>query len=505
MKTVSLAAVCSLAAVANLGAADKFSAAMDAHHAENPEMVLYMNLDGSAAKLAGWIGRIYASYLAANPEAMPLPLDFEMLFKHMGLTALDHALITSAPAQHSGAPTDGAPVAYVNEATIGLSGAPTGLLALFGSENLAFDFVNTVPADSDMVAEIQFRPQALVDMVRAAATDVMGQQGAAIIDRQLDQPLSQDGLTIRSIIETLDTRYRYVANVDPEGDRTGAVVIPGYEGDHVIVIEGAAGLIEQVAPLLPPTVDLARLEGDPYGAWRLMVPQAEAEPAALLFTPMPDSSDLMISSGEAARAWFMGDRTGLAANEAFSEMAAQLPRSGLSFWYTSEAASRMSLKQIKTAAASDDPEMAEMKPFMDMLMEVMEVFVGENASASWVEEGRMRSKSIQPYSTKTALGMAFAVVPGVVAVTAIPAFQRVQATSQEKMIINNLRQIASAGQQYLLDTGADSVTYAELVAEGYFPPIDSVAGEYYDDIEVSLDTMHISVTLPSGEEIGFDF
>ncbi|MGF1530723.1 MAG: type IV pilin protein, partial [Puniceicoccaceae bacterium] len=44
--------------------------------------------------------------------------------------------------------------------------------------------------------------------------------------------------------------------------------------------------------------------------------------------------------------------------------------------------------------------------------------------------------------------MIVVVIIGLLAAMAIPAFQQVQANSREKTIINNLRQISSAGQQY---------------------------------------------------------
>jgi len=74
--------------------------------------------------------------------------------------------------------------------------------------------------------------------------------------------------------------------------------------------------------------------------------------------------------------------------------------------------------------------------------------------------------------------MIVVVIIGLLAAMAIPAFNKVRQTSREKAVINNLRQIASAGQQYLLDTGKTQVLFEDL--EGtYFPTIQKVAGETY--------------------------
>jgi len=79
--------------------------------------------------------------------------------------------------------------------------------------------------------------------------------------------------------------------------------------------------------------------------------------------------------------------------------------------------------------------------------------------------------------------MIVVVIIGLLAAMAIPAFQKVRSTSQEKAITNNLRQLASAADQYFLEFGVTTVTSARLVgteANRYVKPIAAVAGETYD-------------------------
>lgn len=77
--------------------------------------------------------------------------------------------------------------------------------------------------------------------------------------------------------------------------------------------------------------------------------------------------------------------------------------------------------------------------------------------------------------------MIVVVIIGLLAAMAIPAFQKVRATSQQKAITNNLRQVASAAQQYMLETGETTVdVYTELVGDGnYISTIEKAAGETY--------------------------
>jgi type IV pilus assembly protein PilA len=63
---------------------------------------------------------------------------------------------------------------------------------------------------------------------------------------------------------------------------------------------------------------------------------------------------------------------------------------------------------------------------------------------------------------------------------AIPAFQKVRQSSQDKAVLNNARQLAAAADQYFLENGVSSVASAALVgATNYVKAINTVAGESY--------------------------
>lgn len=77
--------------------------------------------------------------------------------------------------------------------------------------------------------------------------------------------------------------------------------------------------------------------------------------------------------------------------------------------------------------------------------------------------------------------MIVVVIIGLLAAMAVPAFQKVRETSQSKTITNNLRQLATASQQYFLENGAaTTVAYNTLVGSGnYITNITPVADEVY--------------------------
>ena len=88
--------------------------------------------------------------------------------------------------------------------------------------------------------------------------------------------------------------------------------------------------------------------------------------------------------------------------------------------------------------------------------------------------------------------MIVVVIIGLLAAMAIPAFQKVRTTSQEKTIKNNLRQLASGADQYFLEEGKTTVTSEILVGgtEAYVKTFTNVASETYPTtITTSLTTL----------------
>ena len=76
--------------------------------------------------------------------------------------------------------------------------------------------------------------------------------------------------------------------------------------------------------------------------------------------------------------------------------------------------------------------------------------------------------------------MIVVVIIGLLAAMAIPAFQKVRQSSQDKAILNNARQLSAAADQYFLENGVSSVASADLVgATNYVKAINTVASETY--------------------------
>ncbi|AKC82163.1 pilus assembly protein [Verrucomicrobia bacterium IMCC26134] len=80
--------------------------------------------------------------------------------------------------------------------------------------------------------------------------------------------------------------------------------------------------------------------------------------------------------------------------------------------------------------------------------------------------------------------MVVVVIVGLLAALAIPAFQRVRASSVDKAVMNNLRQLAGAAEQYYMEHGITAVASSILIGQEttqYIKVLHTVANESYSE------------------------
>jgi type IV pilus assembly protein PilA len=89
--------------------------------------------------------------------------------------------------------------------------------------------------------------------------------------------------------------------------------------------------------------------------------------------------------------------------------------------------------------------------------------------------------------------MIVVVIIGLLAAMAIPAFQKVRASSQDKTVLNNARQLSAAADQYFLENGVSTVARTSLVgSDAYVKAINTAASEVYPDNYTQGTTITIS-------------
>jgi type IV pilus assembly protein PilA len=95
----------------------------------------------------------------------------------------------------------------------------------------------------------------------------------------------------------------------------------------------------------------------------------------------------------------------------------------------------------------------------------------------------MKSSRLAPRAGFTLVEiMIVVVIIGLLAAMAIPAFQKVRTSSQDKAILNNVRQLSAAADQYFLENGCSTVGRPSLVGPtSYIKTLQTVANEFYAD------------------------
>ena len=93
--------------------------------------------------------------------------------------------------------------------------------------------------------------------------------------------------------------------------------------------------------------------------------------------------------------------------------------------------------------------------------------------------------------------MIVVVIIGLLAAMAIPAFQRVRITSQDKAVLNNARQLSASADQYFMEYGVSTVSISQLIGlTAYIKILNTVASESYPTVFTQATT--VTVTGVSG-------
>ena len=89
--------------------------------------------------------------------------------------------------------------------------------------------------------------------------------------------------------------------------------------------------------------------------------------------------------------------------------------------------------------------------------------------------------------------MIVVVIIGLLAMLAIPGFQRMRGVSQDKAVLNNARQLAAAAEQYYHETGESTVDLSSLVGmTNYVKSLDTVAKESYPNFFTVAEAVTVS-------------
>lgn len=452
----------------------------------------YADIDGDVEKLAVVLRQLAEPALAQQPMAEAfLPKDLAPIFADLGLTDLKAVGLSSVPDASGN---------FRNNLFLYAPNGRHGLFAGMGGPAKAYATPALVAADTDLVYETELDLAAVYQAVRGVIVRVAGEPVANMAEAKMKEVDPQTGVAPFDALQKAKGRVSIALRIDESRTHEAE---PGFTlplADLLVRVEGLGGVIDTVAT----KAGLAR-EVRADGAIVFTVPPVA--PPALGWTPefVINGDTAAITTGAAMRP-AAGAAT-LAGDAGFKAALAQVGETGNGLLYVSPRFSTVARRLIAQAATKAPPEaqfgFAQIQGFLPP--EGLPL-IGTRQNLPDGILFRAHSHT----SNKTLLmanPSTMVVGTGLVAAMAVPAFQKVRANSQQKAVLNNLRQLSAARDQYFLETGKTTCTYADLVGPGpdkYIRELKPVAGEDYKSLVFAMNKP-LEVTLSDGRTVSYDY
>lgn len=456
----------------------------------------YAEIDGDIMQIAENLSSLLLNIAIANPDVPIPPIPLSAIVQASGLDRLTAI---------GGSSVRISDTSFHNRTFLLFPDGIHGLMQSGGVANRPFQVLEFAPENSAFVFERELNPDALIafaqDLAEIAAS-VAFPPAPAMLDSYLDLPLAPSELTAREILNRIAGRLSVIIEIDPLQTMAFPEIgeVPQIhawirlENGGFLYPEIVKILREEEIPLTESTENgleiVTSMIADEFGMNLTLA--ADNSTGELFFATSPAYPKRIRST----------DKISLSENRQFQETVQRIPQNGVSFSFTSPAASEYISDLIRATISKDNRANDGVRDWLLQISRVDEPLV----SATSIESNGILIASNWNHSHKTNLTSLSFVNPatfGIVAAMAIPAFNKVRETSQENQIKNNLRMLHSAAEQYFLETGETAVDTFELSRPGgYIRELKSVAGETYPQRIHRGQTLR--ATLPDGREVALD-
>lgn len=459
----------------------------------------YVDIDGDIERITGALSQFLMQMSMEGPLAGRVPpLPYATFIKATGLMDIQAIGLSSMRLDEG----------FQNKTFVLTKGAPTGLLSLGGLGNHRFSVADWAPSGSAAVLEQSLNMDALIQVAYQIADVFMGPEGKGLVDTYLEMPLPESTISVGAILHALDGQISGVLQLD----QNETFMVPDLGAfpkvDFMLRFEGAAELIGQLAalPLLQAMPNYTMRETGNLTILSGFLPEA-VEGFDPVIIGDQSSGDLYLVSSQAYQERCL-DESGskLKDTKVYQDAIASLPGEGTAFGYIAPEVGDALKQLISKSAAMGGSEIAFMRPYMEWsygpliadfpLLSVVRI---EPNGLYYVSNWNVSHKR-----NLATLAYANPVTVGLLAAMAIPAFQKVKTTSQEKAVLNNLRQLASAADQYFLENGLNTVEVSKLIGpNAYIRSFEPVAGETYPET-INMGEA-IKAVFPDGRVVEVDF
>ncbi len=463
-------------------------------------------LEASIPRMIDGVTQMPNSQLSPETMAKLKAVDWSSVLKDLGYS--DH----TAFGVSSYGMADGN---YRNKSMVYLPDGYQGLMKMYEGDDGALDGqLSLAPQDTDVFYSVGLD----LTMLKPFINDFLGKYVGKDIQQQyadaIVAPVSPDGLTVSQIWDNIPKRLTLLVKFGDliaypmPSSKKGMVMLPKI--DLVLALQGNSafwrGLIEKQ---LPPN-----FKEETVGEVALRMP-APGMPLPFGLTPaigFDDANDrIYVTTSELYLKNALSDGPRLSDSPAYADAVKGLQ--------TEDAQDMIFLSQnfyskwaeTREGITADEPMAGFMIAIYSMYLPIIQAGPHDSATALVMlrTPKGLITEANWAYSPSLAglnmgSGSQTVVVGGLLAAMAIPAFNKVREQSREKAIINNLRQVSAAGQQYILENGVPKAPF-EVINGEYFSEIVPVAGEDYTGLVVEEEGGTLSVTTADGKTVTYTY
>jgi len=202
----------------------------------------YVSVDGDLTAIGGFVNSFMDDLRKVEPD-VPL-VNVPALLKITGLDAVSAVGFSSKRIR------DG----FRNKTYVHVPKGRKGLLRILGGESKPFDVVKLAPAGTDIAIEQDLNLKVVYEAIQEAMTTVMGEQGKAMVQGAVKEPMPPFPFTMEKILSDMDTQVTIIVDADP----AKMVPVPDEEGLKVpqmnaaVLIDGLGWIADDVVKAFEP-------------------------------------------------------------------------------------------------------------------------------------------------------------------------------------------------------------------------------------------------------------
>jgi len=447
------------------------------------QTVAFADFTGDAQSIGASLTDIYNTYLQSAPDAMPIPLQFEAMFSTLGLDGIEAMAFSSKELENG---------LMMNRSFSKLMGKRVGLLALYDLGNRPFTAADLAPDSATMAMSGQVNFNVLRDTIVELVVQIMGPMGEGMAQQQLANVMPGTDVTVSEFFDQLSVPMDFI--MEQGIKENGEPDINAW-----MRLQGNGALLDRILPMMA----MFGLEAQTTetGVKVDFGPLMEDSPFSLILSNTQDG-DLVLYTSEEYNALVMSPDNKLVDTEGYHQVAGKLPGKAAFYTYSKGA----DLEPMLGALEQSSDVSAYIPVIRKAITFLAGDFMDPSASAVFAADGGVEQVSYASFGYKqVAVAVPALFLGGMGSAMALPAFQKVRASSEEKAVTNNLYQLASAADQYMLEYGVDEVSYEDLGEYFMDGALEPVCGEDYSGMVISNEMEELGITLPDGRYISIDY